>query len=236
MQCTGLLPRAASSHIWAEGENSAPCHAVTVLILVKRDDDASINNTVFISAMRYQLLYVFYTFWSACPEFPCRLAIFTALSCVNISTSTFSSGIVFIYLSRIFMSVSSVCWPKHPVPHNCCSEITNTPVHCVGRGVNLTVVTSHRALKTVCWLSFRLHCRPIDGPLTSRTGACLLTVSLLQTSVWRGFPVCGSSWIGLFLRKIHGILWDSKVHCRTHNCSPLVPILSQMEAFHTLPS
>lgn len=61
-------------------------------------------------------------------------------------------------------------------------------------------------------------------------------VSLLRTGVWIGFPVCESSWIRFFLEKIHRILWDSKVHCRIHNSSPPVPILSQMEALHTLPS
>ena len=117
----------------------APHPTFTVFILVKRyknkkndDDDDASNNTVFISAMRCQLLYVFYTFRSVHPEFFCRLAIFTAVSWVNILTTVFVRDCICV--PHIVMSVSSDCWRKHqePYAYNCCSEIKQyMPIHCV---------------------------------------------------------------------------------------------------------
>jgi len=57
----------------------------------------------------------------------------------------------------------------------------------------------------------------------------LLTYFMEQSSSWEANRFSAS-------KEIPRILWNPKVHYRTHKCPPPVPILSHIDPFHTVAS
>ena len=86
------------------------------------------------------------------------------------------------------------------------------------------------ALYSVCWQSCLRHTYcPFSQYVCPRLftrKSILLTYSMQQSPSWKANRFSAG-------QEIPSILWNPKVHYRSHKCPPPVPILSQLDPVHT---